>query len=61
MIDLAIGWFKIVEIPNFDLKEVALGNGEYIDKSSARVNQLFNNIWLCRYPRPRKDVFNNGY
>ena len=32
-----------------------------MDKSSARVSQLFNNTFLCRYPRPRKVVFDNGY
>ena len=26
MIDQATGWFEIVEIPMFDLKEIALGN-----------------------------------
>ena len=25
------------------------------------VIHLFNNIFLSRYPRPRKDVFKNGY
>ena len=32
MIDLATGWFKIVQIPTFDLEEVTIGNDEYIDK-----------------------------
>ena len=32
MIDPATGWFKIFEIPAFDLEEVTLGNDEYIDK-----------------------------
>ena len=61
MIDPATGWFVIVEIHMFDLEEVTLGNYEYIDKSSVRVSQLFNNTWLCRYQRPRKFVFDNGY
>ena len=60
MIDPAIGWFDIVEITTFALEEVKLGNDEYIDKSSARVSQLFNNTWICRYLRPRKVVFDNG-
>ena len=60
MIDPATGWFKIVEIPTFDLEDVTIGNDEYIDKSSARVSQFFNNTWLCRFPRPRKVVFDNG-
>ena len=61
MIDLATGWFEIVEISTFYLEEVTIGNDEYICKSSARVSQLFNNTWLCRYPRPQKVVFDNGY
>ena len=60
IIDPDPGWFKIVEIPTFDLKKVAIGNDEYIDKSSARVSHLFNNTWLWRYPRPHKVVFDNG-
>ena len=44
----------------FDLGEVALGNYEYIDKSSDRVSYLFNNTWICRYPRPHKFIFDNG-
>ena len=51
MIDLATGWFDIVEIPTYDLDEVMGGNGEYKGKSYVRVIQLFNNIWICRYPR----------
>ena len=48
IIDLGTGWFGFVEILTFDLEEVALGNDEYIDNSSARVIQLFNNTWLCK-------------
>ena len=60
MIYPATGWFKIVKINMFDLEGVAIGNDEYIDKSSARVSQLFKNTWLCRYSRPQKVVFGNG-
>ena len=59
MIDPATGWFKIVEILTFNLDEATSVNYEYIDKSSKRVVQLFNNTWLFRYPRPRKFVFDN--
>ena len=59
IIDLATGWFKIVEISTFNLDEVTAGNDEYIDKSSAMDSQLLNNTWICRYPRPRKVVFQN--
>ena len=48
MIDPVTGWFKILEILTFDLDEVTGGNDEYIDKSYARVKQMFNNTWLCR-------------
>ena len=36
VIDPATGWFDIVEIPMFAIKEVALVNDDYIDKSSDR-------------------------
>ena len=61
MIDPAMGWFKIVEIPTFDLDAVTGGNDEYIDKSYTRLSQLFNNTWLCRYLHQRKVVFDNRY
>ena len=60
MIYPATGWFNIVDIPTFDLEEVALCNDEYINNSSTMVSQLFNNTCLCRYSRPRKVVFDNG-
>ena len=34
--------------------------GESIDKSSARISQIFNIVWLSRYPRPSKVIFDNG-
>ena len=61
IIDPSTGWFEIFKIPTFDLNKVMAGNDEYIDKSSDRVSQLLNNTWLCRYPRPQKVVFDNGY
>ena len=48
MIDLARGWFNIFEIPTFDLEDLAIFNNEYMDKSSARISQLFNNILIRR-------------
>ena len=57
MIDSATGWFEIVNIPMFDIDDLTLVNYEYIDKSSTRVSNLFNNTWICRYPRPCKVVF----
>ena len=49
MIDLVTGWFKIVEIPMFNLNELTAGNDEYIYKSSESVRHIFNNIGICRY------------
>ena len=49
-IDPDTGWSKIVEILTFDLAEVTDGNDEYIDKSSAKVSQLFNITWIFRNP-----------
>jgi hypothetical protein len=46
-IDPAIntGWFKIVEATN---------------KSTTSIQDLFHNIWLSCYPRPKFIVFDNG-
>ena len=60
MIDPATGWFDIFKVPCFDLNEVARGNSEYIEKFPARVSQLLNQTWLCRYPLPLEVVFDNG-
>ena len=46
-IDPATGWFEIVEVPQ-------------IDQTSARMSQLFDEVWLSRYPRPRKVIYDNG-
>ena len=46
-IDPATGWFEIVEVPT-------------IDQTSARISKLFDEVWLSRYPRPRKVLFDNG-
>ena len=58
-IDPATGWFEITEVPYYDTEEVRLGNNTYISKTSARISLLFNNIWLSRYPRPQRVVFDN--
>ena len=55
------GWFEIIEVPTYDINDVTGGNEEYIDKYSARVIHLFNNIWLIRYSNPHKVVFDNVY
>ena len=47
LIDSVMGWFEISEVP-------------IIYQSSDRICQIFNEVWLSRYPRPRKVSFNNG-
>ena len=44
-IDPATGWFEIVEVHN---------------RTSAHMSHLLNAVWLSRYPRPDKNIFDNG-
>jgi hypothetical protein len=60
MIDPATGWFEIAEVPSFNIEDVKKGNTQLIDKTSARISQVFNQVWLSRYPRPRRVVLDNG-
>lgn len=60
MIDPATGWFEIAEVPSFNIDDVRKGNTQYIDKTSARISQVFNQVWLSRYPRPRRVILDNG-
>jgi len=59
-LDPATGWFEIAEVPYFDIDNVKNKNKTAIDKSSARISQIFNDVWLSRYPRPKKVIFDNG-
>ena len=67
MIDPASSWFKIVESPlvqqlktiTVDGREL-LASEEIFFKSTDRIVQLFNKIWLSRYPRCRYLVYDNG-
>ena len=40
----AIGWLETIEIP---------------DKTSTRISQVSNNVWLAHYHRPKKITFDN--
>ena len=60
MINPATGWFKLSEVPCFDLNEVAIVNNEPLEKYSERLSQLFNQKWLYRCPGPHKFLFYNG-
>ena len=44
-IDLATGWFEVVEC---------------FSKDSAHMSQTLQNVWLSRYPRPEGIIFDNG-
>ena len=59
-LDPATGWFEIAEVPHYIISDLKKDAREAIDKSSARISLLFNNVWLARYPRPSKVIFDNG-
>jgi hypothetical protein len=59
-LDPATGWFEIAEVPYFDMKDIKQGNKQVIDKTSARISQIFNDTWLSRYPRMEEVIFDNG-
>jgi len=69
MIDPASSWLEVVELPTITRVTTKRVNGkkrtieeEIFDKLSDRISQLFNKIWLCRYPRCRYLIYdtNNG-
>jgi hypothetical protein len=65
MVDPATGWFEVAQVPIFDIvwnddDTIDTRDKSALDKSSARISQLFNQVWLSRYPRPNKAVFDNG-
>lgn len=59
MVDLATGWFNVVEVPYYSIDEVKKDEKEYVDKTSARISQLFEQTWLSSYPRPKQIIFDN--
>ena len=42
-IDPATGWFEITQVPYYDFDKVKIQDHQYIDKTSTRISQLFNN------------------
>ena len=42
MVDPAMGWFEIVEVPYYNIEDVINNKDNYIDESLARISQLFN-------------------
>ena len=67
MIDPASSWFEIVELPIVEQlcqqtvngKELSIAD-EIFDKTSESIAKLVNKTWLCRYPRCRYLIYNNG-
>ena len=60
-VDPATGWFEIAEVPTYILHDDSKKDTrQHIDKTSARISQLFDQVWLSRYPRPKKVIFDNG-
>ncbi len=67
MIDPASSWLEVVELPTITRVMTKTVNGkertieeEIFDKSSDRISRLVNKIWLCRYPRCRYLIYDNG-
>jgi hypothetical protein len=67
MIDPASSWFEIAELPvveqlhrqTVNSKELLIAD-EVFDKTSERIAKSVNKPWLCRYPRCRHLIYNNG-
>ena len=67
MINPAPSWFEVVELPTITQVMTNKVNGkertieeEIFDKLSDRIARLVNKIWLCRYPRCRYVIYDNG-
>jgi hypothetical protein len=67
MIDLASSWLEVVELLTITRLTTKKVNGkemtieeEIFDESSDRISQLVDKIWLCRYPRCRYLIYDNG-
>jgi hypothetical protein len=67
MIDPASSWFEISELPVVKQLHQQTVNGKELliadkifDKTSEHIAKLLNKTWLCRYPRCRHLIYNNG-
>jgi hypothetical protein len=67
MIDPASSWLEVVELPTITRVTTKKVNGkertieeEIFDKSSDQISRLVHKIWLCRYPRCRYLIYDNG-
>ncbi len=67
MINPTSSWFEIAELPavkqlcrqTVNGKELLIAD-EIFDKTSERIAKLVNKTWLCRYPRCRHLIYDNG-
>jgi hypothetical protein len=67
MIDPASSWFEIAELSVVEQlfrqtvngKELLIAD-EIFDKTSERIAKSVNKTWLCRYPRCRYLMYDNG-
>ena len=67
MIDPARSWFEIIELPLRTVARTRTVKGKLIDvkeqifdRTSERIASLVYNTWLCRYPRCRNVIYDNG-
>ena len=67
MIDPASSWLEVVELPTITQVTTKKVNGkertieeEIFDILSDQIARLVNKIWLCRYPRCRYLIYDNG-
>ena len=61
MIDPATGWFEIFKLPTLEIDKVTVSYDEYIYNSYVKLIHLFNNKFLCIYPRSCRVMFHGGY
>ena len=60
MVDPVTGWFEITEVPYYSIEDAKRDENQCVDKSSARISQLFEQAWLGRYSRSKQVMFDNG-
>ncbi len=64
MIDPASSWLEVVELPTITRLTTKKVNGKERtikeEKSSDQISRLVNKFWLCRYPRCRYLIYDNG-
>ena len=59
--DPSTGWFEIIEVPYYTIKDVKNNEDDYIDKSSVRTSKLFKHMWLSSYTQSQEVIFGNRF